>query len=162
MINNKWKRPIEWIHQKKYKQFIPNVATLLWKNVRMKLTLSKWGLGSPQGFPKLKSSIAGVKTPCIGVFFISLENYWSVDVENGLALTIWTFVAHVMARRRVGSQTGNLTPDHQKSRIDLTPVHASGVRHTISQREIQVCFRPHLDRRSKQRVMTLQNPRSLN
>jgi hypothetical protein len=26
-----------------------------------------------------------VKTPCIGVFFMSLENYQSVDVENGLA-----------------------------------------------------------------------------
>jgi hypothetical protein len=36
-------------------------------------------------------SITGVKTPRIGVFFISLENYPSVDVENGLAWAIWTF-----------------------------------------------------------------------
>ncbi len=56
-----------------------------WKSVRMKLTLLKWGLGSPQGLPKLQSSIAGVKTPRLGVFFISLEIYQSVDVENGLA-----------------------------------------------------------------------------
>jgi hypothetical protein len=35
-----------------------------------------------------QSSIAKVKTPCIEVFFISLESYRSVYVENGLA---WAF-----------------------------------------------------------------------
>jgi len=54
----------------------------------MKLTLPKWGLGSPSGLPKLQTSIAGVKTPHIEVFFISLESYQNVDVENGLALAI--------------------------------------------------------------------------
>ncbi len=51
----------------------------------MKLTLPKWGLGSPPGLPKLQSSIARVKTPCSEAFYISLESYQSVDVENGLA-----------------------------------------------------------------------------
>jgi hypothetical protein len=51
----------------------------------MKLTLPKLGLGGPLGLPKLQNSIAKVKTPCIGVFFISLESYQSVDVESGLA-----------------------------------------------------------------------------
>jgi hypothetical protein len=51
----------------------------------MKLTLSKWGLGSPPGLPKVQSSIARVETPRIGAFFVSLESYRSVDVENGLA-----------------------------------------------------------------------------
>ncbi len=55
------------------------------KSVRMKLTLSKWELGSPPGFPKLQSSIVGVKTPCIGAVIISLESYQNIDVENGLA-----------------------------------------------------------------------------
>jgi hypothetical protein len=58
------------------------VATLLCVIVRMRLTLPKWELGSPLGFLKFQSSITGVKTPCIGAFFISLENYQSVDVEN--------------------------------------------------------------------------------
>ncbi len=49
----------------------------------MTLTLPKWGLGSPPG-PKIKSSIAGVKTPRLEVFFISLKSSSSVDVENGL------------------------------------------------------------------------------
>jgi hypothetical protein len=59
------------------------IATLLWESVRMKLTLPKLGLGSPPRLPKFQSSIVGVKTPHIGVFFISWENYQSVDVKNG-------------------------------------------------------------------------------
>jgi hypothetical protein len=69
----------------------------------MRLTLPKWGLGSPLGLPKLQSSIARVKTPCIEAFFISLESYQSLDVENGLARAIWTFVAQVVAKRKAGS-----------------------------------------------------------
>jgi hypothetical protein len=42
-------------------------------SVRMKLTLPKVGTWSPPGLPKTQSSIAGVKTPRIGVFFISIE-----------------------------------------------------------------------------------------
>jgi hypothetical protein len=78
----------------------------------MTLTLPKWGLGSPPGLSKLQSGIAGVKTPCIEVFFILLESYESVDVENELAWAIWTFVAQFMCKRRAGSQIGSLTPDH--------------------------------------------------
>ncbi len=55
------------------------------KSVRMKLTLPKWELGSPSGLPKLQSAIARAKTPHIGAFFILLERYRSVDVENELA-----------------------------------------------------------------------------
>jgi hypothetical protein len=50
----------------------------------MTLTLPKWGLGNPLGLPKLQSPIAKVKTPRLEAFFISLESYQSVDVENGL------------------------------------------------------------------------------
>ncbi len=78
----------------------------------MKFTFPKWGLGSPPGLPKLQSSSVKVKTPRIGVFFISLESYQSVNVKNGLTWAIWTFATHVMAKRRVGSQTDNLTPNH--------------------------------------------------
>jgi hypothetical protein len=70
----------------------------------MKLTLLKWGLGNPLGLLKLQSSIAGVKTPRIRVFIISLENYQSVNIKNGIAWAIWTFATHVMAKRRVGNQ----------------------------------------------------------
>jgi hypothetical protein len=88
------------------------VATLLWGNVRMRLILPKWGVRSPLKFSKLQSSIAGVKTPHLEAFFISLESYQNLDVENGLAWAIWTSSAQVMAKRRAGNQTGNLTLDH--------------------------------------------------
>ncbi len=42
-------------------------------SVRSPFTLLKMGLESPQGLPKTQSSIAGVKTPCLEVFFIPLE-----------------------------------------------------------------------------------------
>jgi len=42
-------------------------------SVRLPFTLPKMGLGSPPGLPKLQSSIAGAKTPRIGVFFIPLK-----------------------------------------------------------------------------------------
>jgi len=83
-----------------------------WKSVKMTLTLPKWGLESPPGLLKLQSSITKVKTPCLEALFISLESYQSVDVENGLALAIWTFVAQVMAKKRVENQTDSLTSDH--------------------------------------------------
>jgi hypothetical protein len=44
------------------------------KSARMKLTLPKWELGSPPELSKIQSSIARVKTPHIGAFFISLES----------------------------------------------------------------------------------------
>jgi len=69
----------------------------------MTFTFPKWGLGSPLGLPKLQNSIAGVKTPRLEVFLISLESYQSANVENGLAGAIWTSTAQVMAKRRAGS-----------------------------------------------------------
>jgi hypothetical protein len=80
----------------------------------MKLTLPKLGLGSPLRFPNLQSSIARVKSPRIKMCFILLKSYQSVDVENGFAWAIWTSLAQVMAKRRAGSQTGSLIPDHKK------------------------------------------------
>jgi hypothetical protein len=73
-------------------------------SVRSPLTLSKMGVWSPLGLLKTQKTIAGVKTPCIEVFFIPSERSWSVDVQNGLAWAIWTSVAQVMGKRRAGSQ----------------------------------------------------------
>jgi hypothetical protein len=45
------------------------------------------------------------------VFYI-IGKLLSLDVQNGLAWPIWTSATQVMAKRKVGSQTGSLTPDH--------------------------------------------------
>ncbi len=81
-------------------------------SVRSPLTLPKMGLESPLGLLKTQSSITGVKTPRLEVFFIPLKRSWSVDVQNGLAWAIWIFGAQVMVKRKVESRTGNFTPDH--------------------------------------------------
>jgi hypothetical protein len=93
-------------------------------SVRSPLTLPKMGLESPLGLLKTWSSITGVKTPRLEVFFMPLERSWSVDVENGFAWAIRTFAAQVMCKKRVGSQTGSLIPEHEKSGIDPTSVRA--------------------------------------
>ncbi len=86
--------------------------------MKITLTLPKWGfgspsrLGSPQGLSKLQSSITRFKTPHIGVLFMSLKSYRSVNVKKGLARAIWTSVAQVMAKRKAKSQTNSLNPDY--------------------------------------------------
>jgi len=64
------------------------------------------------GIPETSELNCRGQTLCLEVFFISLESYQSVNVENGLAWTIWTFVAQVMGKRRAESQIGSLPPDH--------------------------------------------------
>jgi len=36
-----------------------------------------------------------------------------------------------MAKRKAGSQIGNLTPDHKKSRIDPTSLRVGGMQHAV-------------------------------
>jgi hypothetical protein len=123
--------PHAWTHVQMPCNFNDIVATPLWPSVRMKLTLPKLGTWSPSGLSKIQSLIVGVKTPRIGVFLISLERCWSLDAQNGLAWAIWTSAAQVMGKRRAGSQTGSLTPDHIKSGIDPIPTCVGGVRHGV-------------------------------
>ncbi len=49
-------------------------------SVRVKPTLPNVGTWSPPGLPKTQSSSWRAKTPRIGVFLVSLEISWSVDV----------------------------------------------------------------------------------
>jgi hypothetical protein len=74
--------------------------------------LEKLEVGSLAGLPNVQSSTARGKTPRIGVFLVSLERSWNLDIENALALAIRTSATQVMGKRRAGSQTGSLTPDH--------------------------------------------------
>jgi hypothetical protein len=57
--------------------------------------LKKLEVGSLPGLPNVQGSTARGKTPRIGVFLVSLERSWNVDIENALALAIrksnWQF-----------------------------------------------------------------------
>jgi hypothetical protein len=95
----------------------------------------KWtpilGVGVLTYSPNFQRVIARVKTPHLEEIFISLEIYWKVNVWNGLAWPIWTSETQLMAKRKVRSQTGSLTPDHEKSGVNPIPLHASGLQHTV-------------------------------
>jgi hypothetical protein len=81
-------------------------------SVRMQLTFPKVRKWSPSGVLNTQKTIWGVKSLHLGAFFISMESYWSVDDQDGLAWAIWTSTAQVMGKRRAGSQIVSLTPDH--------------------------------------------------
>ncbi len=64
-----------------------------------------------------------------------------------------------MAKRRVGSQIINLTPDHKKlgiAQVSLR-VGACNILLESPQRGLQLCFRPDLNRRSAHKVMRPQS-----
>jgi hypothetical protein len=130
----------------------------------MTLTLPKWGLGSPPGLPKLQGSIARVKVPHLEAFFMSLESYWSVDVENGLTWAICTSAAKLWQKEGPGVKLAVWLPttkSWESTRPRCVQMEC-GTSLESSQRELQVCFRPHPDPRSEQRVMNSQSPGSPN
>jgi hypothetical protein len=136
-----------------------SVATPLWRSVKMTLTLPKWGLGSPLGLPKIQSSIARVKTPFLEVFFISLESSWSVDVENGLVEPFRHPEHKLWMKEGSGVKLPVWLPTTKRSGIDPTPMCALECNTLLesSWGDLQVCFRPHPNWRSKQGVMNSQS-----
>jgi hypothetical protein len=111
-----------------------------------------------------QSSIAKVKTPCIEVFFISLESYRSVYVENGLA---WAFghLQHMLWQKEGSGVKLAIWLSTIKSRELTRPRCVQAECDTpleSSWRELQVCFKPYPNRRSEQIIMTSQNPGSPN
>jgi hypothetical protein len=140
------------------------VTSPLWRNVRMTLTLPKWGLGSPPGLSESQNSIAGVQKPRLDVFFISLERSWSVDVENGLAWAIRTSAAQVMCEKGPGIKLAIwlLTTKSQESTRFPCVQATCDIPLESSRRGLKLCLRPHRDWRSAQEVMCPQSRKSLN
>jgi hypothetical protein len=62
-------------------------------------------------------------------------------------------------KRKARNQTGNLTPDHEKSGINPIPLCAvtCDMSFERSQRELQLHFRPHPNQRYAQEVMVPQS-----
>jgi len=95
------------------------ICKIWWKNVVTPLLeeceddtyTSEMGTWESSRIPETWT-IARVKTFGLGAFFMSLENYWSENVEIGLAWTIWTSATQVMPKGKVESQTDNLTLNH--------------------------------------------------
>jgi hypothetical protein len=122
--------------------------------------LEKVRIWSPPGLPNVQSSTARPKTPRIEVFLVSLERSWSVDIENGLLLAIWTSAAQVMGKRRAGVKLAVWLPTtkSRKSTSFRPPNWECDTSLERSRRGLQVWFRPRCDQTSKSGVMSSQSP----
>ncbi len=90
------------------------------------------------------------------MFLVSLERSWTVDIENGLALAIWTSAAQVMGKRRAGSQTAE--SKSRESTSSRPPNCECDTSLERSRRGLQVWFRPRCDQTSQSGVMSSQSP----
>ncbi len=121
----------------------------------------KMGLESPLGFPKTQSSIAGVKTPRLEVFFILLERSWSVDVQNDSCEAILDICnTSLWLKERLGVKLTVWLPttkNQESTQPRCVQVECNTLLE-ISQGELQVCFTPHPDRRFEQEVTSCQSP----
>jgi hypothetical protein len=88
-----------------------------------------------------------------------MKRPWSVDVENGLSWTIWTYVAQVMGKRKVGSQTGTKSRESTWSRCAQVECDTSLER---SGGELQLWFRSHSNQRLESSDMSSQSLKSPN
>jgi hypothetical protein len=130
-----------------------------WKSVRTTFTPPKWGLRSPPGLPKLQSSNAGVKTPRLETFFMSLENYWSVDVENGLHEPFGHLQHKSWQKKGLGVKLAVwllTTKSWESTRPRCVQMECNTPLESFQQ-ELQVCFRPHPNPRFEQKVMNSQS-----
>jgi len=93
-----------------------------------------------------------------------LESYQSVDVGNGLALTIWTSAAQVWQKERSGIKlaVGLLTTKSWESTQSRCVHGECDAPLEKSQQELQLCFKPRPNQRSEQRVIVPQSCESLN
>jgi hypothetical protein len=134
------------------------------RSVRVKPTLPKVGSWSLSGLPKTQSSSLGVKTPRMAVFYIPLKRSWSVDVQNGLVWTIWTYAAQVMGKRRAGVELAVwlLTTKSRESTSFRRLQQECDMALERSQRELQLWFKPRPNPSLGREVMNAQSPRSPN
>jgi len=148
----------------------PYVATLLWPSVGVKPNAwKKWGFGVLRDSRMFRARQQGPKHLALGVFLVSLESSWNVDIENALAFSIWTSVSQVMGKRRAGSQEpGHLgglpvwlpTTKSRESTSSRCPIWECDTSLKRSWRGLQLRFRPRRDPRSGRGAMTFQSPGS--
>jgi hypothetical protein len=135
-----------------------------WKSVRMTLTLPKWGLGSHRGLPKLQSSIAGSKHLALkhsSCHWKTIEVYMSKMTSH----EPFGHLQHKLWQKEGMGVKLAIWPSTTKSRESTRPRCVKMECDTPlerSQWELQVCFRPHLNPRSEQRVMNSQSLKNLN
>jgi hypothetical protein len=131
----------------------------------MTLTFPKWGLGSPPGLPKTQNSITGVKTPRLEVFFIPLEKFlkrrcrkWPRMNHSNIYSTSYVWKKGSGIKVTVWLPT---IKSYESTRFPYVKATCE-ISLKSSWRGLQLCFRPHCNRRSSQKVMRPQSCESPN
>jgi hypothetical protein len=132
-------------------------------SVRMRLTLPKVGKWSPLGFPKILSSIAGVKSPCIWLYLVSLESSWSVDVQYGLDEPFGHIKPKLWTKEGPGVKLAVWLPTtkSQESTFSWRLLKECDMVLESSLWELQLWFRPRSNRILQLRDMSSQSPGTL-
>jgi hypothetical protein len=126
-------------------------------------TLGKVGGLESSGFPNVQSSSTRPKKPCIGVFLVSLESSWNVDIENGLALAIRTSAAQIMGKKGLGVKLAVWLPTTKspESTSFWRLLEECDTALKSSRRELQLWFRTHPDPSLARGAMAVQSLGSL-
>jgi hypothetical protein len=114
-----------------------------------------WGFGVLRDSRMFRVRQKGLKHLAFGVFLVSLERSWSVDIENGLALAIWTSVTQVMGKRRPGVKFPTIKS--RESTSSQPPNWRCDTSLERSRRGLQLWFKPRRDRTSQSGVMSSQS-----
>jgi hypothetical protein len=125
-------------------------------------TLGKVGIWSPPGLPNVQSSTEWPKTSCIGVFLVSLESSWNVDIENGLALPFGHLQPKLRAKEGSGVKLPVWLPTIKSWELTSSrcPIWECDMELKRSQRGLQLWFRPRHDQTLQSGVMAVQSSRS--
>jgi hypothetical protein len=125
--------------------------------------LEKARIWSPPGLPNVQSSTTRVKTPHIGVFLVSLERSWNVDISK--MPSHWQF-GHLRpklwAKEGPGVKLAVWLPT-TKSRESMPsrhPIWACDMALERSRRGLHLRFRPRRDPSRQSRVMAVQSSES--
>jgi hypothetical protein len=121
--------------------------------------LEKLEVGSLSGLPNVQSSIEKGKTPRIGVFLVSLERSWNVDIENALALAIRTSAAKLWAKEGSGVKLAVWLPTtkSRESTSSRCPIWVCDMALERSRWGLQLWFRPHRNPTLQSGVMAVQS-----
>ncbi len=93
-------------------RFNETVATPFWGKCEDETHTPKSGNLESFGIPKnSKLDSRGQNILHWGILY-TIRNFLNCRCLNGLTWAIWTSSAHVISKRRAGSQTNSLTPDH--------------------------------------------------
>jgi hypothetical protein len=122
--------------------------------------LEKRRIWSPPRLPNVQSSTARSKTPRIGVFLVSLERSWSVDIENGLVLAIGHLSPKLWAKEGPGVKLAIwlLTTKSRELTSSRPPNWECNTSLERSRRGIWVWLRPRCDQTLQSGVMSSQSP----